>query len=292
MHQEAGSRWPYEAAGNGSGYVMQLPVPVVALHCSGADGGAWRKLAASLGPWFEITAPNFIGCADRGPWTGERAFTLADEARPIIELIDELGGPVHLVGHSYGGGVALKVASARPAAVASLTVYEPSAFHILKQLGARGQAALTEIQEVASAIGSGLVSGAYQEAAARFIDYWNGPGAWAALRPSVRDALVRWLPKAALDFRALLDETTPIASYRRLTCPVHILRGQYALGPSRLIAEELARALPQATLDVIAGAGHMGPLTHPFEINLCIGGYIRAAVARRRTAFNSQAAAA
>jgi alpha-beta hydrolase superfamily lysophospholipase len=30
-----------------------------------------------------------------------------DEAQPIIELIDELGQPVHIVGHSYGGAASL-----------------------------------------------------------------------------------------------------------------------------------------------------------------------------------------
>jgi pimeloyl-ACP methyl ester carboxylesterase len=187
---------------------------------------------------------------------------------------------VHLVGHSYGGGVALKIASARPQAIASLTLYEPSAFHLLALLGERGEAARAEIEAIAATIGEGIVSGAYRDAASQFVDYWNGPGAWMAMRPSVRDALVRWLPKASLDYRALINDTTPLASYGRLACPVHLIRGEYARGPSRLIVDELARALPRATRDVVAGAGHMGPLTHPFEVNLCMAGYIRAATVR------------
>lgn len=277
MDQERRQRWTSEPIVSGA---KDLPVPVIALHCSGADGGAWRKLAHALGPWFEVIAPSFFGCADRGNWTGERAFSLADEARPMIELIDQLDGQVHLVGHSYGGGVALKIASARPSSIASLTLYEPSAFHLLRQIGGRGEAALAEIEAVASAISDGLVSGAYQEAALRFVDYWNGSGSWSAMRPSVRDALVRWLPKAALDFRALINETTPLASYGRIACPVYVIRGQHARGPSRLIVDELVRVFPHATCDVVPGAGHMGPLTHHFEVNACIAGYVRAAAVR------------
>jgi pimeloyl-ACP methyl ester carboxylesterase len=48
-------------------------------------------------------------------WSGEHAFTLADEAKRAIALIDGSEGKVHLVGHSYGGGVALHAALARPA---------------------------------------------------------------------------------------------------------------------------------------------------------------------------------
>ena len=43
------------------------------------------------------------------------AFTLGDEAARTIEVIDRSGRKVHLVGHSYGGGVALHAALARPA---------------------------------------------------------------------------------------------------------------------------------------------------------------------------------
>ena len=292
MHGRSSSRWPEGATGDGAGCASQFPVPVIALHCSGADGGQWRKLAGALGLRYEVFAPSFIGCADIGPWTGERAFTLADEAQAVIGLVDVLAAPVHLVGHSYGGGVALKVASARPSAIASLTLYEPSAFHLLRQLGERGRSATAEIEAVAAAIGAGLVSGAYQAAAAHFVDYWNGAGAWAGLRPNVREALIRWLPKAPLDFRALFAEPTPLESYGRIACPVHIVRGQYARGPSRLIAEVLARALPQATLDVLPGAGHMGPVTHAADVNACISGYIRAATMPRQETSHARPVAA
>jgi pimeloyl-ACP methyl ester carboxylesterase len=292
MHGRTSSRWSEGAAGDGAGCATQFPAPVIALHCSGADGGQWRKLPAVLGPRYEVFSPSFIGCADIGPWTGERAFTLADEARAVIGLIDALATPVHLVGHSYGGGVALKVASARPSSIESLTLYEPSAFHLLRHIGERGRGAAAEIEAVASAVSAGLVAGAYQAAAAHFVDYWNGSGAWASLRPGVRDALIRWLPKAPLDFRALLEDTTPIASYSRINCPMHIVRGQYARGPSRLIAEVLARTLPQATLDVVPGAGHMGPVTHPAEVNACITGYIRAATKPHQDATHARPVAA
>jgi pimeloyl-ACP methyl ester carboxylesterase len=235
---------------------------VVALHCSGADSGQWRKLAGAIEPEFKVLAPSFIGSLEIGHWCGDSAFTLMHEAEAIIEIVDLADRPVHLVGHSYGGGVALKVASLRADRIASLTLYEPSAFHMLRQLGSRAEAELTEIEDIAKAVSAGVVSGAYQWAAAAFVDYWADQGAWAALRPASRDGLLRWLPKAPLDFGALLDEDTPLASYERISCPVLVMRGEHARAPSRLIAETLARRLPVATLEVLQGAGHMGPSTH------------------------------
>ena len=110
---------------------------VIALHCSGAGAGQWTYLAEALGGGYELLAPEHFGNESTGPWTGERAFTLADEAARSIALIDECEGKIHLVGHSYGGGVALNVALARPERIASMALYEPSAFHLLRQMSGR-----------------------------------------------------------------------------------------------------------------------------------------------------------
>ena len=87
-------------------------------------------------------------------------------------------------------------------------------------------------------------------------------GAWAALRPSVQAALIRWMPKAPLDFHALMQEPTSITAYAELHMPILVLRGEHAPRPTRFIAETLPRLLPAARLTVIDGAGHMGSLTH------------------------------
>jgi pimeloyl-ACP methyl ester carboxylesterase len=80
----------------------------------GADASQWRYLAEALECRYEVLAPEHFGCKTSGPWTGEHAFALADEAARAIALIDNSEEKVHLVGHSYGGGVALHVALARP----------------------------------------------------------------------------------------------------------------------------------------------------------------------------------
>jgi pimeloyl-ACP methyl ester carboxylesterase len=94
-------------------------VPVIALHCSGAGASEWYSLAEALGDDYELLAPEHYGSASNGAWTGEHAFTLADDAARAIALIDASQSKVHLVGHSYGGGVALHVALARPSQIAS-----------------------------------------------------------------------------------------------------------------------------------------------------------------------------
>lgn len=255
----------------------KTPAHVIALHCSGAGAGQWKKLAAALGPRYAMQAPEHYGCDSTGHWTGEHAFRLADEAARTIELIDRCPGKVHLVGHSYGGGVALHVALARPHRIASLSLYEPSAFHLLKAFGPAAHEAFGEITAITAKTGSGIVSGDYRSAAVAFIDYWGGAGAFASLRPAVQSALVRWIPKAPLDFRALIDEDTPLAAYAALDVPVLVLRGEHAPAPTRQIAEMLPGLLADARAAVIDGAGHMGPITHAEAVAVEIARHIRQA---------------
>ena len=133
---------------------------VIALHCSGGSATHWSHLAEALRGRHELAAPEHYGSQDTGPWGGEHVFTIDDEAVRSIALIDRCqGDKVHLVGHSYGGGVALNVALARPNRIASMVLYEPTAFHLLRQLGERGADPYIEITGVARDVYRGVITG-------------------------------------------------------------------------------------------------------------------------------------
>jgi pimeloyl-ACP methyl ester carboxylesterase len=246
-------------------------------------------LAETLGDGYELLTPEHYGSATNGPWTGEHAFTLSDDAAKAIALIDASESKVHLVGHSYGGGVALHVALTRPSQIASMVLYEPSAFHLLRQFGEPGADAFAEIAGVARRIADGVLTGDYRRAVAEFVDYWSGAGTWETMRPAAQRALIRWAPKGPLDFHALLENPTPASAYRTIKCPALIMRGEHALKPSRIIADRLAGLLPDSRLLVIDGAGHMGPFTHASKVAALIARHIatidaQSGQARNRTA--------
>jgi len=193
----------------------------------------------------------------------------------VLREIDAHSGPVHLVGHSFGGALALHIAKRRPGRVASLALYEPSAFHLLKSFGFSGRQALAEIEAVSSSMRVDYARGAWRAAAATFVTYWNGPGAWERMRPELQAEMVRYLPKAQLDFHALTHEGGEDGTPGGMAFPVRLLYGERAPFPTRLIAEQLAARLPDADLVTIGGAGHMGPLTHPEPVANAIAAHIR-----------------
>src|SRR6478609_5035110 len=114
-------------------------------------------------------------------------FSLADEVRLVQAKLAQLLAPeerFHLVGHSFGGGVALRLAHASPERILSLSLYEPTAFHLLDC----SDVALDEVRAVAHATQSALQNERRSGATELFIDYWSGKGAYAALPPA-RQAL-------------------------------------------------------------------------------------------------------
>ena len=235
---------------------------VIALHCSGATKSEWRQLQRDLGDRFTLIAPDLIGSGGTAHWTGSQPFKLSDEAAHVVSIIDAAQRPVHLVGHSYGGCVALRAAVERPTQVASMTLYEPVAFHVLKMMGPDGKSALEAMAAIADRIARLVSGGDHQAAAKYFFEYWSGEGSWPALRREAQDELVRYIPKVCLEFSAAIGERVPHYAYRGFHFPVLLLQGEHAPEPTQLVARQLAKAMRFASPQTVYGAGHMAPISH------------------------------
>jgi pimeloyl-ACP methyl ester carboxylesterase len=103
-------------------------------------------------------------------------------------------------------------------------------------------------------------------AASLFVDYWNGPGAFAAMPDETRGRIAARIGKVVADFEAIESERMRLATLRALPHPTLVVLGQCGPTPPRLIGEAVARAMRRASSVRIQGAGHMLPATHPAEL--------------------------
>jgi pimeloyl-ACP methyl ester carboxylesterase len=239
----------------------------VLIHGAWHGGWAWQRVIPSLrAAGHEVHAPTLTGLSERAH-TLHPGVGLSTHIQDIVNVLEfEDLKDIVLVGHSYGGGVALHIAARRPQRIASLTLYEPSAFHLLKEMGVEGRKAHAEVVDVARGMREALDAGAPDRGAACFIDYWNGTGAWPSMKPALREEILAYLPKGPLDYAALEAENTSSAVYAGFGFPVMIMRGGRSPRPVRLIAGHLLRQIPAALSFDLLEAGHMGPITHAAEV--------------------------
>ncbi len=257
-------------------FVAGTGEPIVLLHCTGGSGRQWADLCEALRTSFQVIAPDLCGYGSTTHWPGAGTFNLAVEADLVGALIDKLEKPAHIVGHSFGGAVALQLALRYPQHLKSLTLIEPAAFHLLRDGDDEDERAFRQISEVAATVANGVNCGDYLGAMRRFINYWSGEGAWEVLLDSQRIELATRINKVTLDFWATLNDSTRLNDLNDLAAPTMILSGGLSPFPARRICFHLARTLPDVELRTIDNAGHMLPMTHFKETLLFIAAHCAA----------------
>ena len=107
---------------------------VICLHASASSSAQWRALTDRLSGRFRVLAVDLHGCGRTPGWTGPRPLQLDDETTMLDPVWERAGARFHLMGHSYGGAVAMHAAIRHVDRVASLLVYEPVMFGLLNKL--------------------------------------------------------------------------------------------------------------------------------------------------------------
>lgn len=245
---------------------------VVCVHCNASSSAQWRGLMDRLAPRFHVLAGDSHG-AGRGPsWPVDRTLRLQDEVALLQPLIERTAQPLALVGHSYGGAVALLAAlQHRPSA---LVLYEPTLFALLDEEAPSPNEADGIRQTVADAAAH-LARGDRSAAAGRFIDFWMGDGSWAHTPENRRAPIEDAIAHVQGWGTALFTQPTPLSDFAALDVPVLLMVGSESPASSRGVARLLASVLPRRQLLQLEGLGHMGPVTHPDRVNAIIEDFLR-----------------
>ena len=255
--------------------------PIVLLHCSSGSSGAWLPVMDHLNQDFRVLAPDLLGYGRSAPWPRHAALAPDGELGVVEALLDVADQPVHLVGHSYGGTIALNAARRFARQIASLTLIEPVAFHLLRRCdevaGWREIAALAERH--LALVGEGRDAAA----AEAFIAYWMGAEAWRRLPEAARDTAVRTAAKVAAEWRLMFAVEDDLEAIAGIEASTLLVCGGRTRSPARQVVELLHQALTYPRRHEIADAGHMSPLTHPADIAEAIRRHVGSMVPRRRS---------
>ncbi len=240
--------------------------PVLLIHSGGFTSRQWRRLGELLAPHHRVIAPDLLGYgAER--WPAGKPFHFRQDVARLAELLDE---PAHLVGHSYGGLLALQLALARPDAVRRIAVYEPVTFGLLDEpADAAAREAIGRLVDYRP--DEAGVDEAWLES---FVDWWQGAGAWRALGEETRRAFRDAGWKMSQEVASLSADRTDRARYATITAPTLILGGERTQPAELHVVRKLARTLPHATLRIFPDLGHMGPITHAPAINAAIAAFL------------------
>src|SRR5258706_4733812 len=105
--------------------------PVTLLHSSGLSGRQWRRLVPELVQrGMRAVVPDLTGHGRSDPWPEPTTFSFRTDVDRVVEIL-EAGEPAHVIGHSYGGLIALHAGLAAPRSMRSLSLFDPVAFGVL-----------------------------------------------------------------------------------------------------------------------------------------------------------------
>jgi pimeloyl-ACP methyl ester carboxylesterase len=250
---------------------------VIALHCSLGSGRQWTRLAEALGGGYRMIAPDLSGYG-RHLARPVTPVTLADEVSLLGEQLEAADGPIHLVGHSYGGAVAFKMATAEPwvGRIRSLTLIEPVLPTLLCD-NATDRRLHDVFAEMERQIYLDLWNGMYMEALDRFLAFWSGSAPPETLPGEARLRMIEHIEKVAYDFTAILGEHNVAEAAAALRVPTLLVSGGTSPYMTQRVVGRLAEIIPGAETRHLTTAGHMLPISHAKHINPDIVGHIELA---------------
>jgi pimeloyl-ACP methyl ester carboxylesterase len=252
--------------------IAMAPEIFVMLHSGGSSSRQWNDLAGRIAARGALTAqPSLVGHDGLPAWGGS-APSLAGEVERVCAQIPPASA-VHLVGHSYGGAVAVKAALSGRLPVRSLAVYEPSLFPLLD-----GLEHLYDRDTSPRHVGEdmiGLVREGRAEAAARlYIDYWNSGPTFDALPADRRARFIERMPVVKGCFEAIFADTPGVREMNRLAIPCLVMSGNRSPQPSQDISELVAAGAGNGWHHRFAKLNHMGPLAAPEAVNNVIEDFL------------------
>jgi len=231
--------------------------PAVMIHCLLGQHAAMVPLAQQLG--HSTTLFDMPGHGRSKDWDGTTDYQTVCTAI-VAALCD---GPTHLIGHSFGATVALRLAVEQPDLVNRLTLIEPVYF-----AAAKGTPAHAAHAKIFRPFIAAMLAGDELRAAQIFNMLWGDRpwGDMSARRQAYLTERIRLVVATGAEVEADPSGITSATRLAGLHIPVTLIRGAGSPDIIGAVHDVLTSRIAGATDRVVPDAGHMVPLTHPDQV--------------------------
>ena len=240
---------------------------VIALHCSLSSGHQWGRLAEELASKHQVITPDISGYGNNAG-SFDLPTTLSEEIDLLSDCLREAVGPIHLVGHSYGGALAFKIAtdSLLASRVRSLTLIEPVLPTILME-SESDRPLCEQFARLGQEVSIDIWKGSCWEAVEKFLAFWKDSGPTEKLSSKALVRMVGQAEKLAFEFRAILGERNVTSAAAAIRVATLLVSGGLSPYLTQRVVGRLASTIPGAETRYLPAAGHMLPISHAATIN-------------------------
>jgi len=255
-----------EAEVNGIGLYYELEgsgEPLALVHGSWGDATSWRFVIPGLTESFRVLAYDRRGHSrSQRPDSPGSVDEDGDDLAALLEALDL--APAHVATNSWGGNIALRLATRRSDVFRSLSCHEPPLWSLLED-DPESQEMLQEAARSLQEVGSRVAAGDHKGAARQFVEEVAfGPGAWEDELPvEMRAVFVQNAPTFLDELQDPNQLNVDLDALARLGMPVRLTEGSESPPVFPRVIDRLAELISRVTRETIQGAAHVPQLTTP-----------------------------